>query len=367
MNQPEKKPRILIVDDDESARMITETILIREPYILEFATNGQEALDSIRSLPPDVILLDIMMPGMDGYQVTRQIKLHPNFRHIPIILLSALGCKEDIVEGLDSGADEFISKPVHALELRARVRSMLRIKKQHDSLQGVLKLRDEMAHTIAHDLRNPLSVILGYAELARLKPERPNMIADAFRIICEQSRKIDGMITEILMTTKIEHNRLVVQRRLEPIGAILRESVSQFELEASACGQKIDVAFGDDVPDSFSIDPNLMRRVFDNLISNALKYGPSRSTIRVDVSATLDALTIRVSDEGPGIAEHNRAQLFQKFATFTDSNLRNRKQVGLGLYFCKLVVEAHGGTIEYAPNLPKGSSFIVVLPEVLMD
>lgn len=367
MKQPEQKPRILIVDDDDSARMITETILSREPYILEFATSGQEALDSIRSFPPDVIILDIMMPGMDGYQVTRQIKLHPTYRHIPVILLSALGCKEDIVEGLDSGADEFISKPVHALELRARVRSMLRIKKQHDSLQGVLKLRDEMAHTIAHDLRNPLSVILGYAELARLKPERPNIVADAFKIICEQSRKIDGMITEILMTTKIEHNRLVVQRRMEPLCAILHECVAHFELEASACGQKVDVVIGPDTPEHFSIDPNLMRRVFDNLISNALKYGPSRSTITVAVSATLEALTISVSDTGPGIDERNRPQLFQKFATFTDSNLHKRKQVGLGLYFCKLVVEAHGGTIDYAPNIPTGSTFTVVLPEVLMD
>jgi two-component system, sensor histidine kinase and response regulator len=302
MISPEPKPRILIVDDDEGSRLVTQSILTGEPYLLEAVADGPSALESIRSLPPDVVILDIMMPGMDGYQVTRQIKLNPATRHIPVILLSALGCKEDIVQGLDIGADEFISKPVHGMELRARVRSMLRIKKQHDSLQGVLKLRDEMAHTIAHDLRNPLSVILGYAELARVKPARPNIAADALKIICEQSRKLDGMITEILMTTKIEHDRLVVQRRMEPMVALLRESVGQFELEASACGQSIEVNVAPDVPELFSIDPNLIRRVFDNLVSNALKYGPSKSVVRVEVSATLDAVTISVSDSGPGIA-----------------------------------------------------------------
>jgi signal transduction histidine kinase len=367
MNTPERKSRILIVDDDPGSRLVTETILSAEPYSLELVADGQSALDCIKSLPPDVVVLDIMMPGMDGYEVTRQIKLNPSTRHIPVILLSALGCKEDIIQGLDSGADEFISKPVHGMELRARVRSMLRIKKQHDSLQGVLKLRDEMAHTIAHDLRNPLSVILGYAELAKGKSERADFVGNALKVICDQSRKLDGMITEILMTTKIEHDRLVLQRRMKPIIALLRESVDQFELEARACNQTIQVSVGPGVPEMFSIDPNLIRRVFDNLLSNALKYGPSGSTVRVDVSATLEALTLSVSDNGPGIAEHNQPSLFKKFATFSDSNLQNRKQVGLGLYFCKLVIDAHGGTIEYSANEPTGSKFTVILPEVLMD
>src|SRR5262245_5502577 len=130
----DKQAQILVVDDERTARDTLEAFLYPENYHLLFATNGFEALNCLQTFEPDVILLDVMMPGLDGYEVCQQIKANEAWRHIPLILITALNSKAEVVRGLDTGADEFLSKPVNGYELRARIRSMLRIKRQHDQL-----------------------------------------------------------------------------------------------------------------------------------------------------------------------------------------------------------------------------------------
>src|SRR5512144_383903 len=156
---------VLIIDDEHIARAGLEALLAGEGYRLEFATNGQEGLAMAAELVPDVILLDIMMPDMDGYEVCRRLRDTPKLRAIPIIIISALSDKESLVRGLDAGGDEFLSKPVTGLELRARVRSMLRIRRQHKELQYLLQMREQLANMVVHDMRTPLQVIMSYADL----------------------------------------------------------------------------------------------------------------------------------------------------------------------------------------------------------
>jgi len=156
---------ILIVDDDSSARDTLEALLFQEGYDLFFAANGQEALERIDDVNPDVILLDVMMPGMDGFQVCQVLKTGPNWRHVPIILVTALDSREDMVRGFDAGGDDFVSKPIDGLELRARVRSMLRIKRQYDLLEAQRRELQETLH-----LRSKLAWVTAQrlAELERL-------------------------------------------------------------------------------------------------------------------------------------------------------------------------------------------------------
>ncbi|HBE32230.1 MAG TPA: response regulator [Cyanobacteria bacterium UBA11368] len=141
-NQPDhKKPRILIIDDEESIFEVIEGLLLREGYDLTYVSSGKEALNQIEEIQPDVILLDLMMPEMDGLETCQQIKANQRWCHIPIIMVTALSSKEDLARSLESGADDFLSKPINSIEMRARVRSMLRIKLQYDALAATQRLR----------------------------------------------------------------------------------------------------------------------------------------------------------------------------------------------------------------------------------
>ena len=161
----ESKAKILIVDDTPSARQMNAAILSKDGYEIEFACDAAEGMQKLGIFKPDVILSDIVMPGMSGFEMCRVIKSDPRYRSIPLILISSLDQKEDMIRALEDGADEFLQKPAHPAELRARVRTMLRVKRQHDELQDALKLRDDIAHTIVHDMRSPLNVIIGTADL----------------------------------------------------------------------------------------------------------------------------------------------------------------------------------------------------------
>ncbi len=191
-------PTVLIIDDEPSARQTMEMLLMREGYQLSFAADAYEALahlDDEDEIPPDVILLDVMMPGMDGFELCQRLKQNPNYQHIPIILVTALDSKQDLARGLEAGADDFLHKPYHGLELRARVRSMLRIKKRHDALQVALQLRQDLANMIVHDIRSPLSSILIACDL--LEPQLDD--TENLEMIRSEASRLSAFLTDMLM------------------------------------------------------------------------------------------------------------------------------------------------------------------------
>jgi two-component system sensor histidine kinase/response regulator len=268
------KPRILIVDDTEHARRINGAVLSREGYELEFASDGAEALEKVAAFQPDVILSDVVMPGMDGLEMCRAIKKNPLQRHIPVILLSSLDRKEDIVHGLDEGADEFLPKPANPRELCARVRTMLRIKKQHDELQAALKLRDDLAHMIVHDMRSPLGTIIGSAELLAIDTLPKEKSTAAIQRITKQARRLNSLADDLLIVSKIEHGRMLLNRKTFSITDALAKAVDSHGILADATAHRLEFSNAADIP-PISGDPDLILRVFDNLVSNALKYSPS--------------------------------------------------------------------------------------------
>jgi len=363
----EHESAILVVDDEAVGRQTLEALLMTQGYDLAFASNGPEALEKAAELTPDLILLDVMMPGMDGFQVCQRLKTDQRWRHIPIILVTVLDSKEDLARGLDAGADDFLSKPVNGLELRARVRSMLRIKKQHDELEATLRLRKDLSRMIMHDIGNPLTSIMLLAELSlKRSTVVPDSIAPVYVEEIEEIRthvqRLSSFLNDMLIAAKMEAGKLILNHSAIDMNQLVLEVGKNH----SAIAQSRRISFVSDLPEEsqqISLDANLFQRVLDNLVSNALKFSPADSTVtlRVQYPETGNGsphVRIQVLDEGPGIPEEHRDRIFDEFE-FVASKERNVPQCGLGLAFCKMVVEAEGGRISVGANEPKGSVFTV--------
>ncbi|MCA9969369.1 MAG: response regulator [Anaerolineales bacterium] len=356
-------PTILIVDDDAAARQTTEMLLLREGYTLAFAESGQAALSRLaRPAPdaglPDVILLDVMMPGMDGLAVCRRLKENDAWQHIPVILVTALDAKEDLAAGLAAGADDFVHKPVSGLELRARVRSMLRIKQRHDALQAAMQLRQDLSHMIMHDIRAPLATMSVYCDLLQhsVSPDEAELV----HVITNQIDRLSGFVNDMLMLAKMEHGSLVLLREPVKINELIRSVIETHQPFALQRGIEFNLDLPAGAPQR-PLDASLWQRMLDNLVANALKFSPPGATVRLCAELRgAEGLRLRVIDEGPGIPAEFRETIFDKYRIVA-AGRRDVQQVGLGLAFCRMVVEAHHGRIFVTPNEPRGAIFTIEL------
>ncbi len=347
-------PQLLIVDDQSENFKVIEVLLSREPYELNYVSSGQAALEYLQFHEPDVILMDVMMPEMDGYDLAQRIKSHSEWQHIPIIAITALSGSEDLEKCLSAGADDFISKPVDGVELRARIRAMLRIRRQYERLHYLVDLQDDLAHMMVHDLRSPLtSIAMSTSVLDRVVHE-PLPKKQVKRILASINR-LQCMIDSVLMLGKLKSDRMALRLHDLDVAEMLQEAIEDFQLFAKQRSIKIVTQLPEN---SIAVlaDNLLIRRVVDNLLSNAIKFSNPDSTITVRVSYPHQKrLRIEVIDQGPGVSPDLQERLFQKFEV--DNLVTGVKQTGLGLAFCKMAIEAHSGTIYVQPNEPKGSIF----------
>jgi signal transduction histidine kinase len=351
---------LLVVDDLPSARETVAALLRSEPYELLFAASGAEALQVVENRRPDTILLDVMMPDMSGYELCERLRTRAETRHTPILLITALDSKAHVAQGLEAGADDFLSKPVNGLELRARVRTMLRLNRQYEELKTLLRTRDEVAAMLVHDMRSPLLGMMLHAEVLRRLP-LTEQGARSIEAIREQTNRLRRFVDDLLLVAKIEHEAFALSRvAVEPF-ALVRGVVESYRHVAAVRGIGITLAGASDA-EPVPLDPALFERVVDNLMSNAVKFSPAESSITVAVEVTrgdreVPRLTLRVSDQGPGIAPADRARLFEKFAI--GRRHADAQQTGLGLAFCRAVVEAHGGSIAI-DEAPGAGAMVVV-------
>lgn len=361
-----KTVKILITDDEPKSLYTMEMLLYKEPFEILFAQSGQATLDLVEAEPPDLILLDIMMPDMTGFEVCRVLKSDKRWQHIPIILVTALDRKEDLVRGLEAGADEFLTKPVHGLELRARVRSMLRIKKQHDDLQEALRLREVMADMIIHDMRNPISALVLYTNLMTHRNGQSLPFNELAKKINHQVHRLNSFLGDLLLLAKIGSGKLLLQTTPLNVEKLLTSAATDHQDIADSKGITFKFSLPDK-PREFSLDEKLLQRVFANLISNAIKFSPNDSTISLRVSyPESDAnspiqqagFRAQVIDEGPGIPEEHRERIFDKYEIIEVKH-EAIPQIGLGLAMCKMAVEAHGGRIFVEENQPTGAIFTI--------
>ncbi|MGR3178240.1 MAG: hybrid sensor histidine kinase/response regulator [Candidatus Anammoxibacter sp.] len=360
-----KKARILIVDDDPISCETLEGLLFPEGYETTVASCGQEAITLVKTFNPDTILLDVIMSDMDGFEVCQQIKADEKTRQIPIILVTGLESKEDLSKGLNAGAEDFLKKPVNGIELRARVRSMLRIKRQFDELEETMLLREDLSNMVVHDMKNPLSAVMLASQLLQMNIKTPSELKFVDTIY-NQSRRLESIMNDMLTLAKMKEGKLILNRKNININNLVQELGKGYNMIAQAKRMEFVMDLPENAPE-VSIDDNLFQRVLDNLISNAMKFSPNDSKIILQVErlqepneAEPPTVRIKVIDEGYGIPEDHRDDVFDKYKV-VDLRRKGIPQFGLGLAFCKMVVEAHGGHIFVASNTPNGSIFTIEL------
>ncbi len=365
--EPRKLPRVLIVDDTAVARSFIHKVLAADHDLIE-ASGGREALDKIAQEPPDVILLDMVMPEIDGIAVCTKVKADPKTRHIPVIMMTSMNRTEERVRSLDAGADDFLPKPFEGVELLARLRSMLRIKSQFDELESAVRQREQLSQMIVHDLRSPLTSMTLALDALDETTTLPDNAKIYVRQVGSELRRVNGFLTELLAVAKMDAGQLVLARTPISVPELLEQVVASHQIVAQRKGAVIRIDRAGEFP-HWPLDGVVFQRVVDNLLSNAIKYSPRDREIVVRVSYpnggnngnTPRRLRLDVIDFGAGVPERYRDKLFSRFHTFGGGD-RTVQQIGLGLAFCKMAIEAHDGLISYAPNEPEGSIFTVEVP-----
>jgi two-component system sensor histidine kinase/response regulator len=359
---------ILIVDDTPENLDVLDEIL-RGDYRIKVAVNGRSALKIAESTsPPDLILLDIMMPEMDGYEVLQRLKAEPKTSKIPVIFITAKSEPEDEKRGLELGAVDYITKPISPAIVSARVKNHLELKlareeleKQNEQLKAMLQIREDMANMIVHDMRTPLASIMSFAELLAMKNGVLPEYLKYLQNIQTQANRLNSFLNDMLVLAKTEKTQLLLNRSPVDLRQMAETVVNMYSGMSRLKQISLVMELPPEDGQTLSLDGNLFQRVLDNLVSNALKFAPTESKIILHIQypengAEKKPLRIQVIDEGPGIPPEQRERLFNKFA-IVEMKRKGVQQVGLGLAFCKMVVDAHGGRIFVTDNHPKGSIF----------
>jgi signal transduction histidine kinase len=347
--QQPQTPSILIVDDTPANVLLLVRMLAMRGYNPRPVLSGKLALQAARAEPPDLILLDISMPEMNGYEVCEQLKADAALKDIPVIFISALNDTLDKVKAFHAGGVDYVTKPFQFDEVFARIQT-------HLQLGRLEKLRDDLTHMVVHDLRNPLSVIFGYLDLIESQPlaDTTREFATLVRMSAEELRR---MISAILDVSKIAAGEMALHCEPCDLALLIR---SVLATTRPLQGNRTVTLDARDPSPSIMADSSLLRRVLQNLLSNALRYTPSGGAVRMSLTPSSSDVRVSVSDTGPGIAPENHQRIFDKFGQVED--LCNRTGTGLGLTFCKLAIEAHGGRIGVESVVGKGSTFWFTLP-----
>lgn len=358
-----KDARILVTDDDPSIRAVIQDMLQSQGAIVETAGNGAEALSRVASFAPDLVILDVMMPGETGFEIAKKAKELPlsegSSTSPRILMLTALSSIDALPEGMDAGADDFLSKPFRHLELLNRAAGLIRTKRTMDRLALLLESREKVAGTIVHDLRTPLAAILMNATvLSRFIGEADAPIVDD---VLQAAREISGLLDDMLLAARAEASELVVHRAPVSIRSLLEAAATR----ASRAAGTDELSIVTRLPDtgatefSFPLDEKLLIRVLDNLLGNAIKYaGEPGSQVTLEARLGDDGLLISVTDEGPGIPEEWRTSIFERYTRIESGG----SGFGIGLAFCKDVIEAHSGRIWVEEGPSGGAAFKILCP-----
>ena len=362
------KPKVLIVDDrPENIQILME--VLRENYAIVAATSGEKALQLARKPPhPDIVLLDVMMPEMDGYETCTRLREDELTARIPIIFVTALGEARDEARGFNVGAVDYITKPISPEIVKSRLRSHLTIQalnkqlqQKNEALNSALQLREDLTNMTIHDLRNPLTSILLSCWVLERSKRLGEEEKQKIKAIQASGERLKSLVDSLLLMAKLESGKLVLQRDFVDSRTIVEDVIESLQEIAKSKKIQLELDFQTKESQAY-LDAPLISRAIDNLVANAIKYSPSSSSVRLEVYCSdKGALQIQVIDFGSGVSEEMKQKIFERYET--GEALENTQKFGLGLTFCKLAVEAHGGGIAVRDNTPKGSIFTIEIPQ----
>lgn len=358
-------PTLLVVDDTEDNLDLLEFALKKKPIHMLRASSGMECLEIALREQPDIILLDIQMPEMDGFQTMERLRADPRTAKIPVIFLTAARKDpQSIAQGILAGAEEYLTKPIDVDELIARVRSIYKVTATERELQ---KLRSQFMAMLVHDLRTPLTVMLGGVDyVLGVAEEHQPLDQDAKDILVRMMNStaaMIGLVNELLDLSKYEAGQIKLEKKPVSVQEFITRSLHLVKLQFKRKHIELHTSFVSDLP-FIEIDAKKFEQVLSNLLGNALKFTPSGG--KVTVSARCDAagkhVLIDVIDTGVGMKSEELMYLFEHYRQASSSEKTKEKGTGLGLAICKLIVTAHGGTISVVSEEGKGSTFTIAMP-----
>lgn len=378
--------RILVVDDEPRNLDMLQEFLSLHGFWVDTADDGEAALARVAQHPPDLILLDVVMPRMDGFEVCRQLKADMATVFIPVVIVTGLRGTRERVRGAEVGADEFISKPFDQVELIVRVKSLVRLKRLHDQLQlyaqdlearvtertaqlqsaltelqEIDRLKSEFIANVSHELRTPLLHVKGTVNLltdgalGTLSPAQ----SQGMRVVQEAIDRLERIVEDIVDFSQIHEQQL----EMEPValGEVYQNAVSSLQARAARRQVALRLVMPEKLP-TFRANRQAITRVLWHLLDNAIKFSPPGSQVQVIGEPVDTSVRIRVCDQGPGIAPEQQEHIFKLFYQADSSATRKAGGLGLGLGLVKALLEAHGTLVELHSPPGQGAEFAFELP-----
>ena len=370
----ENEPTILVVDDTEDNLDLLEFALKRKPVKMLRATSGMACLAIAKESKPDIILLDIQMPEMDGFETLKRLRVSPETAKIPVVFLTAQKKDpESIAKGLALGADQYLTKPIDTEELLVRTRMLVSLKRAEAELE---RMRADFMAMLVHDLRSPLIGIKNVLELLQESDKSSPLSQDYFDLITSaqmSSNRLLELVSDLLDVSKYEAGNIAFDKGSVPVARFIDPIVKQMEVQFRQKNVTLTKSYSNGLPNVLA-DAQKTEQVVMNFLSNALKFTKSGGTISITAEQTseqihteLEDLTrryvrVNITDSGVGIAPEEVGLLFKRYKQASSARTTKQKGTGLGLVICKLIVEAQGGTVGVHSEVGKGSTFNFTLP-----
>lgn len=357
--------RILVVDDQPANLRVVSALLSRHGYEVDNAADGPTALALCEQRAPDLVLLDMMMPGMDGFGLIAQLKQREHLLRIPVVFLTAAHDRDLLLRAFDAGAVDYVTKPFTPEELLARVSAHIGLKLTRDRLERVARERQELVNLVAHDLKNPLTSVLFASDLLLSNGTKPERIPHYLQMIRESADDALGYIHRYLEMQSAA--QLAHAQDTEPACCGLRETlqwlVRRYEMQLEARDMRLAVRMPSDEV-LVAIDGLVLRQVAENLVTNAIKYAQSGRELELWVrNGAQGYWQLIAQDRGPGISQHQQRDLFKPFVRLSDGPASDPMSSGLGLSLARQIVANVGGHLWYEDREGGGARFIVELPE----
>ncbi|GAK60617.1 response regulator receiver sensor signal transduction histidine kinase [Candidatus Vecturithrix granuli] len=371
LQNTESPATILIVDDLSDNLRLLSGILQNQGYLVRLLREGQMVLPSVLGFPPDIILLDIMMPDLSGHEVCHQLKADERTRDIPVIFLSALHGVADKVKAFAASGVDYITKPFQNEEVLARVKAHLTIRRQQQliqeqyaALQTLNASKDTFFSIIAHDLRNPFGGFVSMTELLeqQLESWKPEQVKQVVSELRRSAERLFALLENLLTWSRLQ--RGVMEYRPEPV--ILYHLVERSVALLNQLATQKDIHLRNLIDPSILVfvDVAMIDTVMRNLISNALKFTPSGGSVTLSASQDDQVVEVAISDTGIGIPAEKIPLLFRIDAKYQRRGTAGEPGTGLGLVLCQELLERHGGQLRVESEIGKGTCFTCTLPKV---
>lgn len=362
--------KILIVDDVMSNVLLLKVLLTNEKFAIATASNGRQALEQVEKENPDLVLLDVMMPDMSGFEVAQHLKSNPNTADIPIIFLTALNSTADIVKGFQVGANDFISKPFNKEELIIRVTHQISlvaakrlILSKTEELQRTIAGRDKLYSVIAHDLRSPMGSIKMVLNMLILNLPSEKIGAEMYELLTmanQTTEDVFSLLDNLLKWTKSQIGKLNVVYQDVDLVEVTDGVIEIFSMVASL--KKIRIREMKPEKMMVNADIDMLKTVVRNLLSNAIKFSKENSEVLVKMEEVDGMAVVSVQDHGCGISEEGQKKLLHTDTHFSTIGTNNEEGSGLGLLLCKDFVVKNGGKLWFTSKEGEGSIFSFSIP-----